>query len=164
MAVNSTFNDDRLLTSKPFATGCACDVPGVFYSFSFEPNTDLMRMNPTQPETREYVEKVAAKYGVPERTDFKTAVYKASWQEERRQWRVWARNWETGEEIVHDCKVFITAVGVLDIPNDTFDVPGRNDFRGSIMHTTAWDHNVELEGKNVVVVGNGCKFPHRPCH
>ncbi|KAJ9266930.1 hypothetical protein DTO195F2_865 [Paecilomyces variotii] len=29
-------------------------------------------------------------------------------------------------------------------------------FKGTIFHSARWDHSVNLEGKNVVVVGNGC--------
>jgi hypothetical protein len=35
------------------------------------------------------------------------------------------------------------------------DVPGNEDFEGTVMHTAAWKHDVEYHGKRVAVIGNG---------
>ena len=35
------------------------------------------------------------------------------------------------------------------------DVPGIEDFEGTVMHTASWKHDVEYHGKRVAVIGNG---------
>lgn len=35
------------------------------------------------------------------------------------------------------------------------DIPGVKGFKGSVMHTAAWDSSVDLKGKKVAVVGTG---------
>jgi cation diffusion facilitator CzcD-associated flavoprotein CzcO len=35
------------------------------------------------------------------------------------------------------------------------DIPGLDRFRGSVMHSAAWDHSVGLTGKRIAVIGTG---------
>src|SRR5918992_2234132 len=50
--------------------GCACDVPSNLYSFSFAPNPDWSRTYPKQPELRDYLRRVAHRFGVYDRIRF----------------------------------------------------------------------------------------------
>jgi len=70
--------------------------------------------------------------------------------------------WE--EEFVHECKVLLTAVGGLVVPNE-LKIEGSENFEGKMFHSGRWDHTVDVKDKNVVVIGNGCKpsFPHSLC-
>jgi len=34
-------------------------------------------------------------------------------------------------------------------------IPGLSGFKGSILHTAAWDSSIDLAGKKVAVVGTG---------
>ena len=49
----------------------------------------------------------------------------------------------------------MTAVGFLDIPNGAESIANVREFAGRIFHGSDWDHEVDFEGKDVVVVGNG---------
>lgn len=44
--------------------GCACDIPSDLYSFSFHPNPDWSSNYAGQPEILEYLQRVAAHYGL----------------------------------------------------------------------------------------------------
>lgn len=71
----------------------------------------------------------------------------------------------TGETRQRTCNILISAVGVLSIPKDPpFDT---SKFEGSVVHSGAWDPQLELGGKDVLVVGNGCSaaqlIPVRCC-
>ena len=35
------------------------------------------------------------------------------------------------------------------------DIPGLNDFKGQLIHSAAWNADVDLKGKRVCVIGNG---------
>lgn len=35
-------------------------------------------------------------------------------------------------------------------------IPGRDTFQGPVFHSARWDHSVDFNNKNVVVVGTGC--------
>lgn len=58
-------------------------------------------------------------------------------------------------EIVR-AKIAISSVGGLVEPNETpKDVPGWESFEGPIMHTAKWKEDVDMTGKDVVVLGSG---------
>lgn len=54
-------------------------------------------------------------------------------------------------------KVLISAVGGLVEPKDApQDVPGWDTFKGDVFHSARWNHDVDFNNKDVVVVGTGC--------
>jgi cation diffusion facilitator CzcD-associated flavoprotein CzcO len=53
-------------------------------------------------------------------------------------------------------KVVASAVGGLVEPKAYPNVPGLDRFKGDIMHTARWVPTVQLQDKNVVVLGSGC--------
>ena len=54
-------------------------------------------------------------------------------------------------------KVLISAVGGLVEPKGwPENIPGRETFEGDIFHSARWNHDVDLSGKDVIVVGTGC--------
>lgn len=48
----------------------------------------------------------------------------------------------------------VMAIGVSGIPNIPA-IPGQEGFRGEILHSSAFNSNIDVEGKSVVVVGAG---------
>ena len=72
------------------------------------------------------------------------------------------RQLESGErsvvknEIVR-CKVLISGVGCLTEPNlPPKGIPGWETFEGKVFHSARWDHHVDFNDKDVVVIGTGC--------
>jgi len=61
----------------------------------------------------------------------------------------------TNESFVRHSRVLFTAVGFLDIPKGLVSIANIQEFRGRIFHSSDWDHEVDFEGKDVIVVGNG---------
>lgn len=54
-------------------------------------------------------------------------------------------------------KVLVSSVGGLVEPGLwPEDVPGQKDFQGPIFHSARWRDDVDLQGKDVIVVGTGC--------
>ncbi|WDK16574.1 hypothetical protein CGRA01v4_07857 [Colletotrichum graminicola] len=135
--------------------GCACDVPSALYSFSFEPNPDWSRILSPQGEIWQYLYDVATKYSLIDRMRFGVNVQRCEWSEENKRWRMTIREYNTGKIFYHECQFLFAATGQLMQPQE-IDVPGASNFQGRIFHSSRWDKDVDIEGKRVIVFGNGC--------
>lgn len=133
--------------------GAAVDTPSQVYSFSFEPNASWTKFYPRGPEFLSYLERVTDKYNIRDRIRFGTWVEGAQWDEERKLWTVNAVR--EGRPETFECNVLIMAVGPNNNPNYP-KVKNLEAFKGPVIHSAKWDHNVDLAGKKVVLVGTGC--------
>ncbi|CCH28528.1 NAD(P)/FAD-dependent oxidoreductase [Actinosynnema sp. NPDC047251] len=129
--------------------GCACDVPSHMYSFSFELNPRWSRMFAKQPEIWDYLKKVADKYRLRDHIRFNTKVDGARWDEDAKVWHVRTANGDT-----YTAKAVVAGVGALHIPNVP-KLPGIEKFKGKTFHSAEWDHDYDLKGKKIAVVGTG---------
>jgi len=133
--------------------GVAVDTPSSLYSFSFELNPSWTRFYPSGAEYMTYLNSMTDRHGLREHIDFGTEMTTCRWDEERQLWEVWARR--EGQVVKYEANAVITALGYLHRPSYP-DVPGMDEFGGSIIHTAEWDDAVSLTGKRVVIVGTGC--------
>ncbi|MDI5966164.1 NAD(P)/FAD-dependent oxidoreductase [Streptomyces sp. SL13] len=129
--------------------GCACDVPSHLYSFSFAPNAAWPRAFSGQPHIREYLDRVADTFGLRPHIRFHHEVREARWDDAARHWHVATVQ---GAELTAD--VLITATGPLSDPRIP-DIPGLETFPGKVFHSARWDHDYDLTGKRVAMVGTG---------
>jgi cation diffusion facilitator CzcD-associated flavoprotein CzcO len=65
------------------------------------------------------------------------------------------RDRKTGDVFHHECRFLFAGSGILVTPRE-IDIPGSENFKGSIFHSSQWRSDVDVKGKNVVVIGNGC--------
>jgi cation diffusion facilitator CzcD-associated flavoprotein CzcO len=128
--------------------GCQCDVPSHLYSFSFAPNPNWTRTYPKQPELRDYLRVTAQKFGVYDRILFNTEVTAADWDDAASVWRIATTSG------VYTADVVVAAPGPLSEPSLP-DLPGIDRFEGTVFHTATWNHEHDLHGKRVAVVGTG---------
>ncbi len=132
--------------------GCACDIPSHMYSFSFEPKPDWTHMWSFQPEIQDYLLGVAEKYGLRRYIRFGARVERAQWDDDEQRWHVYTTD---GGEFV--AQFVISGAGGLHIPLiPEFD--GLDDFLGGggvAFHSAQWDHDVDITGKRVAVIGTG---------
>ncbi|MEU4249675.1 NAD(P)/FAD-dependent oxidoreductase [Amycolatopsis sp. NPDC026612] len=129
--------------------GCACDVQSHMYSFSYEQNPDWSRSFSPQPEIFGYLKGVADKYRLREKIRFGVELTGAHWDERDRRWTATTRD---GREFV--AQFLVSGVGGLHIPQIP-DLPGIANFEGRTWHSARWDHEYDLRGKKVAVVGTG---------
>lgn len=128
--------------------GCAVDVPSALYSFSFAPNPDWSRIFAPQPEILEYLRTTADRYGVTQKIRYDTTVLRAQWSAPSRRWTAHTTQGTfTASFLVVSCGPWHQPF----VP----DVPGLADFAGPVVHTARWDHDLELAGKRVAIVGTG---------
>jgi 4-hydroxyacetophenone monooxygenase len=83
---------------------------------------------------------------------FGTEVVSAAWDEERGTWKVSLRD-GTGDSDVQ-VNALISAVGMLNRPMVP-DIEGLDTFAGPQFHSSRWNHDVDLRGKRVAVIGTG---------
>ncbi|RDW68959.1 flavin-containing monooxygenase [Aspergillus mulundensis] len=135
--------------------GCACDVPSALYSYSFAQNPAWTKRMPSYNEIKAYQQAVADTYGLRGKMTFRTEVKECYWRDDASRWLMKLRNVDTDEISYHECQILFGATGVLVEPRDC-DIPGASTFKGALFHTARWNHDVSLDGKKVVVIGNGC--------
>lgn len=129
--------------------GAACDVPSPFYSYSFEPNPRWPHRFSRQPVILDYIRGIADKYDIRRHIRFGTEVTGATYDDDSGRWTVELGG---GETVVVD--VLVSAVGQLSRPALP-DIAGRDTFTGTSFHSAQWNHDVDLTGKRVAVIGTG---------
>ncbi len=139
--VGGTWRDNRY-------PGAACDVPSHLYSFSFEQNPDWSRKYPSQPELHAYLRRTADKYGLVPHIRFGRELLDARYDEACGRWQI-----ETSAER-YDARLLVLANGPLAEPAMP-DIPGLADFQGELFHSARWNHDYDLKGKRVAVIGTG---------
>ncbi|MEM9304495.1 MAG: NAD(P)/FAD-dependent oxidoreductase [Pseudomonadota bacterium] len=129
--------------------GAACDVPSHLYSFSFEPWAGWSRRYGPQPEIREYLHHCTRKYGIESHLRLGRRVKSLTFDAATGRWRV-----QLDDDSAVDARVVIPAVGQLSAPAWPA-IEGLDDFSGPLFHSAHWDHDVDLSGKRVGVIGTG---------
>lgn len=126
--------------------GVACDVPAHLYSFAAHPHAGWSRTFAEGHEIQRYLRDVAA--GVGERIRLRTPLVGAEWDADTSVWNV-----DTGAEVLQ-ARSLVLACGRLSEPHVPA-IDGLESFSGPLFHSARWDHDVDLTGKRVAVVGTG---------
>jgi cyclohexanone monooxygenase len=129
--------------------GIAVDIPSFSYQFSFEQSANWTRSYARGRELKAYAEHCVDKYGLRRKIRFGTKVLGADFDEERDLWRI---STDPGGDIT--ARFLVNAGGVLITPNLP-DIDGVDSFAGLTMHTARWDHEQDLTGKRVAIIGTG---------
>ncbi|MDQ6779394.1 MAG: NAD(P)/FAD-dependent oxidoreductase, partial [Actinomycetota bacterium] len=128
--------------------GCACDVPSHLYSLSFAPNPHWTSTFSPQPEIGAYLRRVAEEHDVLPHVRFGSELQEAEWDDDAQCWRLQTSSGPLS------ARVLITAAGPLSAPAIP-DIPGLAGFEGTVFHSAAWDHDHDLTGERVAVIGTG---------
>ncbi|WP_067845359.1 flavin-containing monooxygenase [Nocardia lijiangensis] len=128
--------------------GAACDVPSHLYSYSFALNPNWSRSFSRQGEIQSYIQGVAKKYNVLGKHIFDCDVTGARWNDDTAQWEITSSKGDFTADTV------VSAVGALCEPNLP-DIKGINTFEGEIFHSARWNHDADLTGKRVAIIGTG---------
>jgi len=128
--------------------GCQCDVPSHLYSFSFAPNPTWSRTYSRQPEIWRYLRDLTDKHDLRPHIRFGHELTAAAWDEERALWSV-----ETSGG-AWTARVVVDATGPLSQPSRPA-IRGLRRFEGKVFHSAEWDHEHDLTGERVAVIGTG---------
>ena len=140
-----------LTTTYP---GIGVDTPSAYYSLSREVNPDWSNYYPQGAEYQAYLVALADKHRLREHTRFNTEVQALWWDQDRKHWQIHSVAGD-GTRDVSYARVVITAAGYLNRPRWP-ELPGRDTFEGTTVHSALWDPELDLTGKRVAIIGAGC--------
>ncbi|WP_293001784.1 NAD(P)/FAD-dependent oxidoreductase [Mycobacterium sp.] len=129
--------------------GAACDVPSNLYSYSFARKTNWGRRYAEQPDILGYIRDTADRLGLRELVRTGVEVTSAEYRDASATWRV-----RTSHGEVLEADIVVPAVGQLSRPALPA-IPGLDTFAGPSFHSADWQHDVDLSGKRVAVLGTG---------
>ncbi|KAJ5970738.1 uncharacterized protein N7479_000656 [Penicillium vulpinum] len=137
--------------------GCACDVPGHAYTYTFEPNPDYSKYYVGSPEIHAYLKAVAKKYDVEKYIQYNHSITEAVWNEADGVWDLEIEVSSPGSDkktlLRKRCNILLNAGGILNNwrwPN----IPGLTSFKGHLCHSAQWK-DFAWEGKTIAVIGSG---------
>jgi 4-hydroxyacetophenone monooxygenase len=133
--------------------GVAVDTASQHYSLSFALNPSWSKLYPDGQEYLAYLKDVAERFGIVPNIDFNTRAERFEWNEERQCWRVEARS--DGVTRIYEANVVLTATGFFSRPLVPA-LPGLERLRGTVVHSADWNSDLDLAGKNIVLLGSGC--------
>lgn len=129
--------------------GCACDIPSNLYSYSFEPNPEWSRAFSPHNEIHDYIKHCVNKYNIGEHIQFNTEIKKTFFDESIGCWNI-----QDAEGNTYLARTVISASGPLNkalYPK----IKGIETFKGETFHSLYWNHEYDLKGKKVAVIGTG---------
>lgn len=129
--------------------GAACDVPSHLYSFSFVGKTDWSRKFAPQAEIHAYIQQCVLEFGLAAKIRCNSGVATAEFEQSTGLWRV--RCSDGREYLTH---ALISACGQLNQPAYP-QISGLEKFTGERFHSARWNHQYDLTGKRVAVIGTG---------
>ncbi|MBD3647374.1 MAG: NAD(P)/FAD-dependent oxidoreductase, partial [Pseudomonadales bacterium] len=132
--------------------GCRVDSPNHTYSYSFAPK-DWPQHFSSRDVLHGYFDNVATEFGIRQNIRFNTEVEKAEFDESSGEWQVHVRDKDGNTETLQ-ANAVISAVGQLNRPRYP-DIKGVDTFKGPAFHSARWEHDHDLKGKRIGVIGTG---------
>ncbi|MCB1258295.1 MAG: NAD(P)/FAD-dependent oxidoreductase [Microthrixaceae bacterium] len=133
--------------------GAACDVPSHLYSLSFAPKRDWTRKFPRQPEILAYFESLVPRFGLQDHIRTGVEVTSLTWDEATKSWQGTLETRDSGTENF-EADVVVSGLGQLNQPNIP-NIDGLSSFEGEVFHSARWNHEHDLRGERVAVIGIG---------
>jgi 4-hydroxyacetophenone monooxygenase len=133
--------------------GCRVDIQNHFYSYACAQTPDWPQFHSPQPVLLEYFQACADEFGLRPRFRPGTEVVEARWDDAEHAWDLAVRT-EGGDIEVLRFDAVVSATGQLNCPSYP-GIAGRDSFAGRSFHSAEWDHDVEMAGRRIGVIGTG---------
>ncbi len=129
--------------------GAACDIPSNLYSYSFAQNPNWSRGFSGSNEILDYINHLVSNFNLGELIRFNQNVSSLSFDEATGLWTV-----SLSDGNFYHARTVIAAQGPLS--NFSFPkIDGIENFKGKKIHSANWDHDYDIKGKRVAVIGTG---------
>ncbi len=128
--------------------GCECDIPSFLYCYSFEIKPEWSKPYATQPEILEYLESCVDKYDLTPHIRFGSDVRSARWSDADARWAI---ELASGDHV--EAEVLVSGLGMFANPSWP-DIEGMDAFEGTHFHSARWQHDHDLAGERVAVIGS----------
>ncbi len=126
--------------------------PGVPLPVPVREELPVDRSPATQPDLKEYLKYVANKQGVTPHVQLNSEVEHAAWSQDKQKWELLIEH--DGKKSTFEANFLIHGGSFFGTPKKP-EIEGMENFHGPIMHTAEWDHDVDLAGKRLGIIGNG---------
>ena len=128
--------------------GAAVDIPSMLYSFSFVRNPSWSRLYAPADELREHIEHIVERFDLNRFIRFDTELTGLDFDQRAGVWTAHTRTEDFRARTV------VSAAGPLS--DSSFpDMRGIESYTGKKIHSSKWDHDYDLTGKRVAVIGTG---------
>ncbi|MBC7750901.1 MAG: NAD(P)/FAD-dependent oxidoreductase [Candidatus Saccharibacteria bacterium] len=128
--------------------GCGCDVPSALYSYSFAPSAKWSHLFAKQPEILSYLEDVTNQFNLKPLIEFNNELLKAVWDDQR---HLWVMDTTSGQYLSRTVVFATGPITEAQVPH----IDGLDTFKGEMFHSARWNHDYDLTGKRIAVIGTG---------
>jgi cation diffusion facilitator CzcD-associated flavoprotein CzcO len=128
--------------------GCGCDVPSALYSYSFAPSAKWSHLFAKQPEILNYLEDVTEQFNLKPLIEFNNELLKATWDDQR---HLWVMDTTSGQYLARTVVFATGPITEAQVPH----IDGLDTFTGEMFHSARWNHDYDLTGKRIAVIGTG---------
>lgn len=129
------------------------DIASHHYQYSFMKGYRWKSYFATQADLLEYANEVVDRFDLQPNIQLNTEVIAANWDQSSCTWHIRTRD-ENGREDLLIANVLISAAGLFNAPNFP-DIPGFDNFKGKMFHTTQWDQDYDYSNKRICQIGVG---------
>lgn len=129
------------------------DVTSFLYQFKFELGYPWKNFYATQSELQDYVDYIVEKHKLRDGITLDTKVTSAVWNEDQKSWKMQIES-SDGTTESFDSTFIISASGQFSTPQLP-KIDGIETFKGKMFHSTEWDHDFDIAGKRVAIIGTG---------
>lgn len=127
--------------------GCECDIHPALYSYSFTRLPGWISGRADHHQILRHSRLLADRIHRVARVDYDTEVTDCHWNDTDARWHVHTRS-----GTLHRARFLVLATGALNVPRIP-RLPGS--FAGPVLHTARWNHDLDLRGARVGVIGTG---------
>ncbi|MEE9272892.1 MAG: NAD(P)/FAD-dependent oxidoreductase [Robiginitomaculum sp.] len=128
--------------------GATCDVPSHLYSFSYAPNPNWSRRFAPSAEIEKYAQDVVEQYDLKKHIRAHTKITSARFDTKSALWHI-----NTKAEDSFQARFLVVSVAILGTPQFP-NIKGIDSFKGSAFHSARWNHDANLKGKRVAIIGS----------
>jgi cation diffusion facilitator CzcD-associated flavoprotein CzcO len=129
--------------------GAACDIPSLLYSFSFAADPTWSRTYSPGEEIRRHIEAMVERFALGPLIRFGADVSGLEFNQHK---GIWTISTSGGDR--YRARTVVVAAGPL--ADASFpSIRGIDTFTGHKIHSARWDHDYDLTGKRVAVIGTG---------
>lgn len=108
------------------------------------------------PSIKAYIEETAREAGIDRHIRYQHRMVRAAWSSADARWTVDVLVGPHGERRQFTCGFLYSCTGYYDYAAGyTPEFPGRERFRGRIVHPQHWPPDLDYRGQKVVVIGSG---------
>lgn len=103
-----------------------------------------------------YIKDTAREFGIDQHIRFNQKVASASWSSHDALWTLHVKHPESGASTIYRTRFLYVCSGYYDYAGGyTPEFPGREQFKGQVIHPQKWPENLDYTDKNVVIIGSG---------